>query len=108
MLIRRIAPEEYEALGRLTVAAYRRLIGDQPLGPYEAQLLDVRTRAEDSEVFVALDDHGALMGGVTFVPDATRAMAEFSDPDASGIRMLSVDPAHQGHGAGRALVQTCI
>ncbi len=108
MLIRRIRPEEYEALGLITVAAYRQLNRGEPLGPYERQLRDVATRARDSEVFVALDEEGNLMGGVTFVPDAERAMAEFRDPRACGIRMLATDPAFQGRGAGRALVQTCI
>jgi GNAT superfamily N-acetyltransferase len=35
-------------------------------------------------------------------------MAEFDDSEASGFRMLGVDPARQGAGAGRALVQWCI
>jgi ribosomal protein S18 acetylase RimI-like enzyme len=35
-------------------------------------------------------------------------MAEFHDPEGCGIRMLATDPAFQGRGAGRALVQTCI
>ena len=108
MLIRRIRPEEYEALGQITLAAYRQLSQGEPLGPYERQLLDVATRARDSEVFVALDEGGNLMGGVTFVPDAERAMAEFHDSRACGIRMLATDPAFQGRGAGRALVQRCV
>ncbi len=108
MLIRRIDPEEYAALGSITLAAYRHLNGDQPLGPYEEELVDVRSRALDSEVYVALDDEGHLVGGVTYVPDAHRAMAEFDDPGAAGIRMLSVDPAFEGRGAGRALVSTCV
>lgn len=108
MLIRRIHPEEYEALAQITLAAYRQLSGGKSLGPYERQLTDVETRALDSEVYVALDDEGDLMGGVTFVPGPEHAMAEFDDPQACGIRMLATDPALQGRGAGRALVQTCI
>ena len=108
MLIRRIRPEECEALAQITLAAYRQLSGGAPLGPYEGELLDVEARASDSEVYVALDDEGNLMGGVTYVPGPKRAMAEFHDPEGSGIRMLASDPAFQGRGAGRALVQTCI
>lgn len=108
MLIRLIRRDECDALARITVAAYRQLNGDQPLGPYEEELRDVEGRRRDSEVYVALDDEGTLLGGVTFVPGPTHAMAEFNDPGASGIRMLAVDPAHQGRGAGGALVRTCI
>lgn len=108
MLLRRIRPEDYETLGRITLEAYRQLGGGEPLGPYERELLDVERRAKDSEVYVALDDEGALMGGVTFVPGPERAMAEFDDAEACGIRMLATDPAAQGRGAGRALTQACM
>jgi ribosomal protein S18 acetylase RimI-like enzyme len=49
-----------------------------------------------------------VIGGVTYVPDAGRAMSEFSDPDAAGIRMLAVRPDRQGAGAGKALTAACI
>ena len=42
------------------------------------------------------------------MPGPERAMAEFSDPEGCGIRMLATDPPMQGRGAGRALVLTCI
>lgn len=108
MEIRLIRPDEYGALGEITVRAYRELLGGGPLGPYENQLLDVACRAEDSEVFVALDNDGTLLGGVTYVPGPEREMSEFSDPDAAGIRMLAVDPGAQRSGAGSALVETCV
>ena len=108
MLIRLIRPEECDALARITVAAYRQLHGGAPLGPYEDELLDVEGRRRDSEVYVALDADSALLGGVTYVPGPTHAMAEFRDTGACGIRMLAIDPVHQGKGAGRALTQVCI
>ena len=108
MLIRLIRPDECDALARITVEAYRQLNDGEPLGPYEEELLDVEGRRRDSEVYVALDEESTLLGGVTYVPGPTHAMAEFHDPGACGIRMLAVDPAHQGRGAGRALAQVCI
>ncbi len=108
MEIRRIRPEEYDALGDIAVRAYRQLFGGGSLGPYEEELLDVARRSEDSEVYVAIDDDGALLGGVTYVPGPDRQMSEFDDPDAAGIRMLAVDPRRQRAGAGRALVETCV
>ena len=108
MEIRLIRPEECEVLGRITLRAYRDLIGGESLGPYEDELLDVVGRQIDSEVYVALDNDGALVGGVTYVPDSERTMSEFEDPEGAGIRMLAVDPQHQGLGVGRALLETCI
>lgn len=106
--VRPIKADECEALGAITVRAYRDLAGREPYGPYERELLDVDARRLDSEVYVALDDQGTLVGGVTYVPGPERAMSEFDDARAAGIRMLAVDPTHQGSGAGRALVETCI
>jgi ribosomal protein S18 acetylase RimI-like enzyme len=108
MEIRVVGPEEFEQLGWITVAAYRHLHGDAPLGDYEVQLRAVSARAADSVVLVAVDDAGDLLGGVTYVPDSGRAMSEFSDPEAAGIRMLAVRPDRQGTGVGRALTEECI
>ena len=105
--IRPVLPREYGDLGRLTVRSYRQLVGGAALGPYEDELLDVAARAADCVVLVAVDND-TVLGGVTYVPSADRAMSEFQGEDAAGIRMLAVDPAHQGIGAGRALVEACI
>ncbi len=108
MQIRLIRPDECEVLGEITLRAYRDLTEGESLGPYEDQLLDVSARQLDSEVYVAVDNDGTLVGGVTYVPDPERTMSEFQDPEGAGIRMLAVDPQYQGLGAGRALLETCI
>ena len=107
MEIRPIHADESGALGRITVQAYRQLFATESLGPYEEELANVDARRLDSEVVVAVVD-GEVRGGVTYVPDAQRAMSEFDDPGAAGIRMLAVDPSYQGHGVGRALVSWCL
>lgn len=106
MQVREATSDEYDAIAELTVSAYQRLF-DEPLGPYELELRDVGGRAADSEILAAVDG-GTVLGSVTYVAGAGQAMSEFDDPEASGIRMLAVDPAHQGRGAGRALVEACI
>jgi GNAT superfamily N-acetyltransferase len=108
MEIRVIRPEELAALGEITVDAYRHLQGGASYGDYEKQLRAVPARAADSLVLVAVDDEGDLLGGVTYVPDADRAMSEFSDPEAAGIRMLAVRPDRQGAGVGTALTEACV
>ncbi|MGD0083839.1 MAG: GNAT family N-acetyltransferase [Acidimicrobiales bacterium] len=108
MEIREVRPDEFDSLGQITVEAYRQLQRGAPLGAYEDSLMDVAGRAADSVVLVAVDDNGDLLGGVTYVPDSTRAMSEFEDLEAAGIRMLAVRPDRQGAGVGRALTEECI
>jgi ribosomal protein S18 acetylase RimI-like enzyme len=108
MDVRHIRTEEFGELGAVTIRAYESIFAPMPLGGYAEELSDVSMRAADSEVLVAVDDEGSLLGGVTYVPGADRALAEFDDPFAAGIRMLAVDPTRQGEGVGRALMEACI
>jgi len=108
MEIRPIHSDEHAELGAITVRSYRHLAGGESLGGYEEVLVDVTARTRDCEVFVAVNDEGRIMGGVTYVPGPGTSMSEFSDPTAAGIRHLAVDPECQSSGAGRALVDACI
>jgi ribosomal protein S18 acetylase RimI-like enzyme len=106
--IRPLRADEHDALAELTVRAYAPVHGEVVDGPYLDDLLDVAGRAAAAEVLVAVDGDGTLLGGVTYVPDRTSAMAEFDDEDAASVRMLAVDPGFQGRGAGAALMAACI
>lgn len=111
MEIRPVRPDEHERLGELTVRAYAAIIPPSAradLDEYEAELRDVAGRAAGADVLVAVDADGALLGGVTYVPDRSSPSAEFNDPDAAGIRMLAVEPSAQGRGVGEALTRACI
>lgn len=110
MHIRPIEPDEYARLGALTIEAYKALDGHVPEPEYEEELADVRARAEAvaTEVLVAVDDDGRVLGGVTFVVDETSPFCEFSVAGAAGIRMLAVDRSAQRSGAGVALTRACI
>lgn len=105
--VRPARPEEYEAAGDITVAAYSAVEGFSPGARYEAELRDVAGRVETAEVMVAAAADGRLLGAVTFVP-GPGPLAEFDGPDESGMRMLAVDPAAQGRGIGRLLAQACV
>ena len=59
-------------------------------------------------VLVARDEDGALLGGVTYIADASNPLAEFDREDQAGFRMLAVRPEAQGRGAGAALLQACV
>ena len=107
MNIRLALPEEFEAVGELTVRAYR-MGRETDLGNYEVTLRDVAARAAECTVLVALDDNDNVVGNVTYVPRSGTTMSEFSDPDTAGIRMLAVLPEAQGSGVGRALTESCL
>jgi GNAT superfamily N-acetyltransferase len=108
VLVRAVNPGEFDALGDLTVRAYRALPGRTPSPAYEVLLRDVAARAAADRVLVAVDDDGSLLGGVTYVGDDRSPYAEFEGADRAAFRMLAVDPRAQGAGAGRALVAACI
>ncbi|HEV7713620.1 MAG TPA: GNAT family N-acetyltransferase [Asanoa sp.] len=108
VLVRPATPADFPAVARLTVDAYRedgQLAGDHG---YDKKLADVETRAEAGVLLVAADDEtGQVLGSVTFVLPGT-AYAELSGPGEAEFRMLAVDPAAQGRGAGAALVRACV
>lgn len=108
MRVQQIVPGQYEALGELTVRAYRAIPGHAPSPEYERVLRDVAGRAEVDRVLVAVDEHGALLGGVTYVAGDESPYAEFEGADRAAFRMLAVDPGAQGAGTGRALIEACI
>ena len=118
MVVRPARPEDHGAVGRLTVAAYRALPGMALSDAYAAELADVATRAAAAAVLVAVDagssspaEGGAgppVLGAVTYVPAAASPLAEMLGPGEAGVRMLAVDPAAQGRGAGRALLAACV
>ncbi|MFE9688270.1 GNAT family N-acetyltransferase [Micromonospora sp. NPDC005806] len=107
-MVRRAEPADHPAVARLTVAAYE---ADGQLkggNGYGAVLADVATRADTGEVLVAVDEaSGAVLGAVTFVLAGT-PYAELAGPGEAEFRMLAVDPAAQGRGAGAALVRACV
>lgn len=114
--IRLARPEEYPALGALTVAAYASLPGMPTVAEqleYYELLRDVGRRASKASlrVFAAIDASGEALGSVDFIGD----MADYGSggtasaiTDAAGIRLLAVAPASRGRGVGKRLTEFCI
>ena len=106
--VRVARPDEFAALGELTVAAYVSADPGTVDGDYRDELRDVAGRTAGADVLVAVDGDGSVLGGVTYVGDPASPSAEFTEPDAAGIRMLAVAPEARGRGVGEALTRACI
>jgi GNAT superfamily N-acetyltransferase len=87
---------------------YEALEGSYLDDSYRAELRDLATRVAVAEVTVAVADDGRYLGCVTYAGEVGNPYHEFADPDAATFRMLAVDPAVEGHGVGRALLEWCI
>lgn len=108
IVTRDAVPDEYAMLGGITARAYLDdgLLDFADSDAYLAELRDVAKRATSAEVLVAVaDEH--ILGGVTFVP-AGGLMADIARAGEAEIRMLAVDRAARGRGAGEALVRACV
>ncbi len=107
--IREARPDEHAALGEIVVEAYRQLGALEGDEEYAAELRDVPTRARTAVVLVATDaETGRPVGCATYVPGTASPLAEELGPGEASIRMLAVDPAAAGRGAGTALTEACI
>ncbi|BCJ72509.1 N-acetyltransferase [Catellatospora sp. IY07-71] len=108
ILVRPALPADYDAIGALSVAAYR---GDGQTAdghPYEAHLSDAAARARAADVLVAVDEaSGAVLGSVTFVLPGS-PLADLAREGEAEFRMLAVSPQAQGRGAGEALARACL
>jgi len=98
-------PEDHPAIAELTVRVY--VDGELASAAYTPQLADVAGRAAVSQLLVARDDDGRILGSVALVLSGDFGEVLASD-DEAGFRMLVVDPTAQGRGIGRLLVTACL
>jgi GNAT superfamily N-acetyltransferase len=111
MEIRPVRPEEYEQAGQVTADAYREHVRDErdeDWRAYLGEIADVRGRSEIATVLAAVED-GRVLGTATVELDTP--ITDGEPPMATGearLRMLGVDPAARGRGAGQALLEGAI
>jgi ribosomal protein S18 acetylase RimI-like enzyme len=108
VILRRAQPEEFLAVGQLTLAAY---VADGYLvedTEYAAELLGAAHRAAEAELVVAVDPTShEILGTVTFCLSGSQ-YAEVSQSGEAEFRMLAVAPEARGRGIGHALARWCV
>ena len=111
MDIRPVAPAEYAQAGPVTAAAYREFVSSpEDWNGYLGRLADIAGRADRTLVLAAVDD-GRVLGTVTVETDERVPGSRDRppvEPDEVHVRMLGVDPVHQGRGIGRALMDAVV
>jgi ribosomal protein S18 acetylase RimI-like enzyme len=108
--VRPARPDEYPAIGRICVDAYASVPGDTLPPAYAASMADVAGRvAEGGEVLAAHHPERGIVGSVTLILDDGPLFEHTYGRDGDcSFRMLAVDPAAGGLGAGRALTEACL
>jgi len=104
MHLRRARPEDYDAIGAVTLAAYQPQL-DESSASYAEHLSNAEARDHQAELWVAVaPDDRAVLGTVTICRDGS-PWREVAAADEGEFRMLAVSPQAQGHGVGEALVR---
>jgi GNAT superfamily N-acetyltransferase len=108
VILRRAQPEEYVAVGELTLAAY---VADgflEDADEYADELRSAAHRATEAELIVAIDPatHD-LLGTVTFCLNGS-PYSEIALPGEAEFRMLAVAPGARGRGIGHDLARWCV
>ncbi len=108
MIVRAAEPDEFAAVGELTLAAY---VADGYLddeADYATELRAAAHRAAEADLVVAADDSTReLLGTVTFCISGS-PYAEISGPGEAEFRMLAVRPDARGRGVGQTLARWCV
>ena len=98
---------EIAALYAPALEPYRGSGSDWILDSYLVELVDVRPRFEQAEVFVA-DQDGRVVGTIAFYADVLLEGWSNLPAGWAGFRALAVLPRMHGAGIGNALVRRCI
>jgi GNAT superfamily N-acetyltransferase len=114
--VRNARPEEFLHVGELMVQVFSQLAGfpkesDQP--NYYKTLANVGslTTTPGTELLVAVSDDNKIVGAVVYFADmkyyGSGGIAT-QERDASGFRLLTVDPTERSKGIGKILTTACI
>jgi GNAT superfamily N-acetyltransferase len=115
-IVRNAKSHEFEKIGKLMVDVYSQLEGfpkesEQP--DYYKMLANIGdlTNKPETELLVAVSSDGKIAGGVVYFSDMQyygSGGTATKEQNASGFRLLAVDPITRGHGIGKLLTNECI
>jgi ribosomal protein S18 acetylase RimI-like enzyme len=104
MHLRRARPEDYRAVGGVTLAAYEPMLDDAS-SSYAEHLGNAEARDHEAELWVAVGpDDREVLGTITLCREGS-PWREIAVADEGEFRMLGVAPDAQGQGVGEALVR---
>ena len=114
--IRNAKPEEFEEIGKLMVQVYSQLEGfpnEQEQPNYYKMLANIGelTHKPETELLAAVSSENKIAGAVVYFSDMQyygSGGTATKEQNASGFRLLAVDPLKQGQGIGKLLVLECI
>ncbi|MGD9993582.1 MAG: GNAT family N-acetyltransferase [Salinivirgaceae bacterium] len=114
--IRNARPDEFETLGELMVKVYSQLKGfpkpdEQPAYYEMLASIGQQTLKPCTELLVAVTSHDVVAGGVVYFSDMQyygSGGTATQEKNASGFRLLAVDPAFRELGIGYQLTRECI
>ncbi|MGE4290559.1 MAG: GNAT family N-acetyltransferase [Salinivirgaceae bacterium] len=114
--IRNARPDEFESLGQLMVKVYSQLEGfpkpdEQPAYYEMLASIGQQTLKPCTELLVAVTKDDVVAGGVVYFSDMQyygSGGTATQEKNASGFRLLAVDPAFRGLGIGYQLTRECI
>jgi GNAT superfamily N-acetyltransferase len=105
--IRPMTPADVAVVGRLTLASYDAY--GRIDGPYRDELADPAGRLAGATAAIVAELDGRVVGTVSYVVPGDVEWEGRPEPEGDcGFRVLAVDPAVEGRGVGRRLVDHCI
>ena len=114
--IRNAQPDEYTEIGQLLVTVYSQLSGfpkphEQPNYYDMLTNIGIQTTKPNTALLVAVSNTGQICGSVVYFSDMKQYGSGGTatlETNASGFRLLAVDPNSRGQGIGKLLSEKCI